>query len=294
MGDNDRNNAFESNHKTRPPGLLSAGGVLDRIVAAKFTRLQDAKENQGATSDAPGDVRGRKSSQGSFLAALRRADRCNIIAEIKHRSPSKGVMRHEFDPVRIAEDYAEAGAAALSVLTEEDFFGGSLDHLRAIRRCLPQIPLLRKDFLFDSSQLFESVDAGADAVLLITAILADAKLAQLIQLSAELGLDSLAEVHTRLEMERAVAAGARIIGINNRDLRDFTVDLRTSLELARRAPKGATLVSESGISTGKDMSMLRSAGFNAFLIGEQFMRADDPGDALKRLLAESETVQADN
>jgi indole-3-glycerol phosphate synthase len=269
----------------RPPGVLAAGGVLDRIVAAKSVRVASAKQNGIAASDIVSTGKSR-SGHNSLAAALRKSDRTNIIAEIKHRSPSKGIIREDFDPVRIAEGYASAGAAALSVLTEEDFFGGSLEHLRAIRKSLPETPLLRKDFLFDEYQLHESLEAGADAVLLITAILDDTSLARLIRLATELGLDALVEVHTKSELERAASAGARVIGINNRDLRDFTVDLATSLSLAPLAPNGAILVSESGISTDHDIALLSSAGFNAFLIGEHFMRAAEPGEALKRLLSD--------
>lgn len=269
----------------RPPGVLSAGGVLDRIVAAKSVRVATAKQDGVAASGFVGARGESRAGHNSFSAALREPDRTNIIAEIKHRSPSKGIIRDDFDPVRIAEGYASAGAAALSVLTEEDFFGGSLDHLRAIRRRLPEIPLLRKDFLFDEYQLHESLEAGADAVLLITAILDDAILTHLIRLAAELGLDALVEVHTKSELERASSAGARVIGINNRDLRDFTVDLATSLALAGLAPQGTILVSESGISTDRDIALLSSEGFNGFLIGEHFMRAAEPGEALKRLLS---------
>ena len=272
--------------QSRPPGVLPAGGVLDRIVAAKSVRVATAKQNEITASVIMSTGRESRARHNSFAAALREPHTTNIIAEIKHRSPSKGIIRDDFDPVRIAEGYASAGAAALSVLTEEDFFGGSLEHLRAIRRRLPEIPLLRKDFLFDEYQLHESLEAGADAVLLITAILDDAILTHLIRLAAELGLDSLVEVHTKSELERAAFAGARIIGINNRDLRDFSVDLGTSLALAGLAPQDIILVSESGISRDSDVALLSSAGFNGFLIGEHFMRAAEPGEALKRLLSD--------
>jgi indole-3-glycerol phosphate synthase len=278
----------------RPPGVLAAGGVLDRIVAAKSVRVASAKQNGIAASGFVGARGEGRAGRNSFAAALRKSDRTNIIAEIKHRSPSKGIIREDFDPVRIAEGYVSGGAAALSVLTEEDFFGGSLEHLRAIRKSLPEIPLLRKDFLFDEYQLHESLEAGADAVLLITAILDDTSLARLIRLATELGLDALVEVHTKSELERAASAGARVIGINNRDLRDFTVDLATSLSLAPLAPKGAILVSESGISTDRDIALLSSAGFNGFLIGEHFMRAAEPGEALKELLAEGTELKIEN
>jgi indole-3-glycerol phosphate synthase len=210
----------------------------------------------------------------------------NIIAEIKHRSPSKGIIREGFNPVSIAEGYEGANAAAMSVLAEEDFFGGSLDYLLMIRQRVGA-PLLRKDFIFDEYQIHESVVAGADAVLLIVAVLDDELLAQLIELASATGLDALVEVHTADEMKRATAAGAQIIGVNNRDLTTFAVDLNTSFRLARLAPAEAILVSESGIKTGEDIRNLRSAGFSSFLIGEHFMRAENPGDALRRLIADA-------
>jgi indole-3-glycerol phosphate synthase len=207
----------------------------------------------------------------------------NIIAEIKQRSPSKGIIREDFDPVPIAKSYQAGGAAALSVLAEEDFFGGSLEHLEKIRASV-QLPLLRKDFIFDEYQLYESVVAGADAVLLIVAILDDELLARLARLANELRLDVLVEVHSADEMNRALRAGASLIGINNRDLTSFTVDLETSMKLAQLAPEGAILISESGIATGQEIRELRLAGFSGFLIGEHLMRADDPGVELANLI----------
>jgi indole-3-glycerol phosphate synthase len=261
---------------------LAAGGVLDRIVEAKVKRLEEAKHCVPLEQLAePG---GRKPN--SFRDSLTR-DGVNVIAEIKHRSPSKGIIREDFDPVRIAEGYAEAGAAALSILVEEDFFGGSLEHLRVIRNRV-DLPLLRKDFIFDEYQLYESVSAGADAVLLIVAILEDELLARLIRLAAEVGLDSLVEVHSADEMRRAARAGATIIGINNRDLTTFAVDIETSIRLASLAPHSSTLVSESGINSGAHILRLKRAAFSAFLVGEHLMRATDPGAELGRLIDDAE------
>ena len=268
------------------PGLLSAGGVLDRIVEAKAGRLDQAKRRAPIERLTPEALAIAVSRGRSLAAALRQADRVNVIAEIKQRSPSKGITCEDFDPVRIAESYASGGAAALSVLCEEDFFGGSLAHLEAIRHSV-DLPLLRKDFIFDEYQLYESALAGADAVLLIVAILEDELLAKLIGLANELGLEALVEVHSADEMKRAARAGASIIGVNNRDLTTFTVDLGTSIQLAPLAPEGAILVSESGINTGADIRRLRSAGFSAFLVGEHLMRAQDPGEALRRLIEEA-------
>ena len=263
--------------------MLAAGGVLDRIVEAKAIRLAEAKRSvplEHLIEQCGTPVR------RSFAESIAKPERVNIIAEIKHRSPSKGIIREDFNPVSIAESYAGANAAAMSVLAEEDFFGGSLDHLRAIRRRV-NTPLLRKDFIFDEYQIYESVAASADAVLLIVAVLDDELLARLIRLANERGVDALVEVHTADEMKRATAAGARIIGVNNRDLSTFAVDLNASFRLAQLAPDEAILVSESGIKTGEDIRNLKSAGFSSFLIGEHFMRAENPGDSLRRLIADA-------
>jgi indole-3-glycerol phosphate synthase len=268
-----------TNTTNRPIGLRASGGVLDRIVEAKAKRVEEAKLRTpiGLLR------RSRTRDSRSFADALSRSATINIIAETKRRSPSKGIIREDFDPVWIAESYASGGAAALSVLCEEDFFGGSLEHLEAIRPRV-ELPLLRKDFIFDEYQLYESVLAGADAILLIVAILEDELLKRLLALANELGLDTLVEVHTSDEMERAARAGAPIIGVNNRNLTTFKVDLETSLRLAPLAPEGAILVSESGINAGGDIRRLRSAGFSAFLVGEHLMRAEHPGDALRSLV----------
>lgn len=265
-----------------PRGVLAAGGVLDRIVEAKVKRLDEAKRRAPLEQLSKLTIHRPRPLE----AALAR-DTVNVIAEIKHRSPSKGIIREDFDPVRIAESYVNAGAAALSVLVEEDFFGGSLEHLQAIRSRV-ELPLLRKDFIFDEYQLYEAAFAGADAVLLIVAILEDELLAKLIRSVAELGLDALVEVHSADEMNRATQAGATIIGVNNRDLTTFAVDFETSIQLAAVATDGAILVSESGINSGSDIRRLRSAGFSGFLVGEHLMSAKDPGAALLQLVSEAE------
>jgi indole-3-glycerol phosphate synthase len=266
-------------------GLRAVGGVLDKIVQAKAKRLEGAKRDS-SRSDVERKALDAVSRRPivSLARQLNRPRSLNIIAEIKHRSPSKGVIRADFDPVRLAEGYARGGAAALSVLAEEDFFGGSLGHLTSIRDRV-ELPLLRKDFIFDEYQIYESAAAGADAVLLIVALLDDELLKELSALAKDIGLDALVEVHTPGEMERAAKADAMLIGVNNRDLTTFKVDLRTSVGLSRLAPAGATLVSESGIHSEADIHMLEAAGFHAFLIGERFMRADEPGLALERLIA---------
>ena len=217
-----------------------------------------------------------------FAAALSR-DSLNVIAELKKASPSRGLLRAEFDPAALARSLAGAGAAALSVLTEEDFFQGSLTNLKTAREAV-SVPALRKDFIFDPWQIWEARSVGADSFLLITAILDDALLAELILLGRELGMEPLVEVHTRAELDRVLACGARIIGVNNRDLKTFTVRLETSLELIASIPDECIAVSESGLRTRADLDRLRAAGFDAFLIGEQLMQAPDPAAALGVLL----------
>ena len=268
-------------------GVLRAGGILDRLVEAKFVRLEAAK-SQVSLRSITEHARTATTPRQSFSKALRRSDRINIIAEIKKQSPSKGIIRADFDPGWIAESYERGGAAALSVLCEEDFFGGSLSHLTGIRDRV-DLPLLRKDFIFDEYQVFEALLAGADAILLIVAILDHQLLSKLIGLANELGLDSLVEVHDETEMQRAIAAGASTIGVNNRDLTTFAVNLEVSYRLARAAPSDTLLVSESGINSIKDINRLRAAGFNAFLVGEHLMRAKDPGEALKSLVQNSDS-----
>ncbi|MFN8627113.1 MAG: indole-3-glycerol phosphate synthase TrpC [Candidatus Binatia bacterium] len=218
-----------------------------------------------------------------FRATLVQHQRA-IVAEVKKASPSKGVIRADFDPVGIALSYAAHGAAAISVLTEERYFQGHLEYLAAIRAAVP-LPLLRKDFLFDPYQLVEARAYGADAVLLIVAILPDPLLRDLLALANQLELSALVEVHDRAELGRAIACGARLLGINNRDLRTFRTSLATSEELAPLVPPGTLAIAESGIEHGADIERLERIGVRAFLIGETCMRAVDPGIKLAELLA---------
>jgi indole-3-glycerol phosphate synthase len=268
-----------------PDGVIAAGGALDQIVAVKVSRIELAKRSSPLELLAERAL-GASKGRAAFRAAIEAGPRTRVIAEIKRRSPSRGLLRADFDPFSIAGGYARAGAAAISVLTEEDFFGGSLEHLEAARRA--KLPVLRKDFIFDEYQLYESAAAGADAVLLVVAILSDQRLRRLLELADELKLDCLVEVHTAREMGRALDAGARLIGINNRDLVTLSVDLGTSFRLAPLAPRGATLVSESGIKSGRDIRALKAAGFRAFLIGEHLMLSEDPGGELARLIREAD------
>jgi indole-3-glycerol phosphate synthase len=219
----------------------------------------------------------------SLRAALSSGERRAIIAEFKRRSPSKGALRSNADAVSIARQYESGGAAAISVLTEEDYFAGSLDDLRSIRENT-SLTILRKDFILDEFQVYESANAGADALLLIVAALDDETLLRLRKLTEDdLGMDALVEVHTRDEMKRAIDCGATLIGVNNRNLATFEVSLETSIDLAAIAPRDAILISESGIETRGDIERLQAAGYHGFLIGETLMRADDPIGALGQL-----------
>jgi indole-3-glycerol phosphate synthase len=255
--------------------------ILERILARKRERLNEAKKQipfGELLSTMPTSF-----GTGRFIRPLQN-EGINVIAEIKRRSPSKGVIRENFDPGMIACNYAANGAAAISVLTEEDFFDGSLDYLRVVDEVADR-PLLRKDFIFDQYQVYEAAHAGADAILLIVAMLDGTQLNDLLQAAYGLGLDALVEVHDLEEVERAMRCDVRLLGVNNRDLRTFETKLETSLDLAGELPKSITLVSESGIRTRAEIECLRAAGFHAFLIGEELLRADDEGKALRDLIS---------
>ena len=254
--------------------------VLDRIVEKRRESVSHRKRVLPEVAlkyavDKTGPPR-------DFAGALTR-DGFNVIAELKKASPSRGLIRPEYAPAELAPVVERAGAAALSVLTEEDFFQGSLADLKAARK-VTQIPVLRKDFIVDPWQVWEARAAGADAFLLIVAVLEDNLLRELIELGRTLSIEPLVEVHSREELERAIAAGARIIGVNNRDLRDFSVRIETSLELIEAIPDECIAVSESGLRSRDDLKKLRGAGFDAFLIGEHLMNAADPGAPLRELL----------
>jgi indole-3-glycerol phosphate synthase len=254
--------------------------ILDDIVRDRRADLPGAKARAPISELQQRPLfRGPRRSLRAALAARPRA----IIAEVKKASPSRGLIRADFDPVRIATAYAHAGAAAISVLTEERYFQGHLDHLVAVRGCV-DVPLLRKDFLFDPYQLYEARACGADAVLLIVAILEDVVLQELLWLADELNLAALVEIHDRSELERAVRHGARLLGINNRDLRTFHTSLATTETLLAAIPPDAFVVAESGIETAADLQRLERLGVSAFLIGESLMRAPDPGVRLAELL----------
>ena len=219
----------------------------------------------------------------AFEKALRLAGVSNVIAECKRRSPSKGVLAEHYDPVAIARQYQAGGAAAISVLTEPTFFDGALEHLTAVRAAV-DIPILRKDFIVDEYQLFEARAAGADAILLIVAGLPQEALIALRARAYELGLAALVEVHDEEELTRAVDAGARIVGVNNRNLRTLAVDVEASYRLVSRMPPGIVAVSESGLQSRQDLERLSAAGYSAFLIGERFMTDPAPAEAIRQLI----------
>ncbi len=261
--------------------------ILQRIVDYKKDELASAKARtpladlKARCADAP-TVRGFRQS----LERMDRAGRTPVIAEVKKGSPSKGVIRADFDPVEIAGIYEKNGAACLSVLTDEHFFLGRLDYLTRIRGTV-NIPLLRKDFIFDDYQIFEARAAGADAVLLIAAMLDLSRLRDFIAITRELSLDVLLEVHDESELETALETDCRLIGINNRNLRTFVTDLGTTEQLCALMPPDRFPVSESGINTRPDILRLRDAGARAFLIGESLMREPDIGGKMREILGEN-------
>jgi indole-3-glycerol phosphate synthase len=260
----------------------SSQDLLAAIVAAtrKSVDTRRARESQAALESraASHEPRG-----AAFRDALATTDRVNVIAECKRRSPSRGVLRRDYDPVAIARAYEQAGAAALSVLTEPAFFDGALEHLEAVRAAV-QLPLLRKDFIVEEYQLFEAIAAGADAVLLIVAALSESELVRLQRRAHALGLATVVEVHDAEELDRALAAQATIIGVNNRNLRTLEVDVHASEALARRMPKDVVTVSESGLKSAEELQRMRALGYNAFLIGERLMTAADPGAVLSEMV----------
>jgi indole-3-glycerol phosphate synthase len=258
--------------------------MLDDILATTRARVASERERRPLGPSDPA-VRSAPPVR-PFAGALARPGRVSVIVEHKRRSPSRGAIREDLAPADVARRYEAAGAAALSVLTDEAFFGGRLRHLEEVRAATG-LPVLRKDFVLDPWQVWEARAAGADAVLLIVAALADAHLSALLAVTREAGLDALVEVHDRGELDRALAAGSRIVGVNSRDLRTLAVSLDTALALAPAIPDGVVAVAESGIRTGADVRRLRDAGFDAFLVGEHLMKAPDPGEALKRLLEEA-------
>lgn len=264
--------------------------ILDTIVAQKRVEVARLPAQSITPELLQGAVR-RGGPRRDFLAALKQPARGEValIAEVKKASPSAGVICKDFDPVRIAREYETAGASCLSVLTDVDFFQGSLEYLKQIRAAV-QLPLLRKDFIVDERQILEAIEWGADAILLIVAILNDDQLRHYQALATAAGLTALVEVHDSEELRRALAAGARLIGVNNRNLKTFKVDLATTETLAAElwaTPGGRErlLVAESGIHTGADVARLRAAGARAILVGESLMRGGDIASKARELLS---------
>jgi indole-3-glycerol phosphate synthase len=261
------------------------GTILEKIIDIKRARVRTLKQTTDI-SKLIDDARAVRAKAGEhrFRDALSDPARINLIAEFKRASPSRGVINDQLDPIPAAVNYKNGGACAISVLTEEDFFYGSLDDLRAIRDTV-DLPILRKDFFVDEFQIYEAAEAGADAVLLIVAALTEGKLINFLRLAHdELGMDALVEVHTWSEMEMTKRVGAKIIGINNRNLKTFDVSLNVSRELIQQKPANALMITESGISTKEEIAELRSLGFDGFLVGETLMRAGDAKQTLEALI----------
>ena len=259
--------------------------ILDRIVAVKREEVAAARRRR-SLEDVRADAQSRVLTR-DFLGALRRrvqVGRAAVIAEIKKASPSKGVLRSDFMPADIAQSYAEHGAACLSVLTDRQFFQGSADYLKQARASC-DLPVLRKDFMVDPYQVYEARAMGADCILLIAACLDDAQMADLEAIAHGLNMAVLVEVHDRAELHRALKLRTPLVGINNRNLRSFEVSLQTTLDLLPEVPADRLLITESGILTRADVQTMRSAHVNAFLVGEAFMRAPEPGLALAELFA---------
>lgn len=257
---------------------------LNEIVELKRKRLAIAKENRDYAELKRAAEARRETAKPHRLRENLQRDQINIIAEIKRASPSKGVINDKIDVAETARNYETGGACAISVLTEEDRFQGSLEDLKQARKAV-ELPILRKDFIFDEFQIYEAAEAGADAVLLIAAMLNDECLAHLHQLIEKtLKLDALVEVHTLAELERVKKIGAKIIGVNNRDLHSFKVSLDVSRELISCAPEDALLITESGLSDKSEITELRNLGFAGFLIGETLMRSENAASELRNLV----------
>jgi indole-3-glycerol phosphate synthase len=254
--------------------------ILEKIVKAKHKEVAALKEMTPLSQleDAIGNLLPVRDFRGAISNV-----RCSIIAEVKRRSPSKGRIREEFDPMQIATIYQENGAHAVSVLTDAEFFEGKAQYLSEIKKSI-DLPLLRKDFVIDSYQIYETRFLGGDALLLIAGLLEQGQLGEYIQLSEIVGLAPLVEVHTQEELDKALAAGADIIGINNRDLKTFSTDIKKTLELAPLVPRDRIVVTESGINTREDIEQLMEAGIHCFLIGEALMRAEDIGGKLREFV----------
>jgi indole-3-glycerol phosphate synthase len=259
--------------------------ILQEIAAAKREEVSRLKKERGLASLKEGAR--SQSAPKDFLAAVHRPGKLSLIGELKKASPSKGLIRADFNVEPLAKAYSAAGVQALSVLTDQPYFQGSLEYLK-IAAGASGLPVLRKDFLIDECQVYEAREAGADAVLFIVALLSPAQLKEFMALSRELSLTSLVEVRDERELETALQCGVKLLGINNRDLNEFTVNLQTSLNLLKKCPKDLAVVSESGIFTRQDAQALQKAGASAILVGEAFMASPDMGKAVRDLMPEGE------
>jgi len=263
----------------------STSDILARILARKQQEVAE-RQRRIPLAEIKAKAAQADNPRGFYLAIQTSIDagKAAVIAEIKKASPSKGIIRADFDPAWIAESYTAGGASCLSVLTDMDFFQGSDDHLQSARSAC-QLPVIRKDFIMDPYQVYESRAIGADCILLIVAAMDDTMLQELTWLALDLGMDILVEVHDRVELERALMLRTPLIGINNRDLRSFNTDLNTTIGLLTDVFPDRTVVTESGIHTRDDVALMRKHNVNAFLVGEAFMRADTPGEKLRELFS---------
>jgi indole-3-glycerol phosphate synthase len=258
--------------------------ILDEIIENKTSEVEISKTSL-PLEQIQEQIKDALPSR-NFFDAINPKGELKIISEVKHASPSKGVFREDFDPVQIAKSYSRGGASAISVLTDEKYFRGSLAFLKNIRAEV-DTPLLRKDFIVDPYQVYEARLFGADAILLIVAALDQTSLSELLELTHSLQMNAIVEVHDENELDRALEADARIIGINNRDLRTFNVDLNVSITLSKKVPEDKIVIAESGIGSIEDIDRLRGKGVHVFLIGETFMKAPDPGQKLNELIKSS-------
>ncbi|CAA6824889.1 MAG: Indole-3-glycerol phosphate synthase (EC [uncultured Thiotrichaceae bacterium] len=266
---------------------MSKADILEKILQTKQQEI--ATRSQSTSIEVLRERAAEAASVRGFLSALQRKIANNepaVIAEVKKASPSKGIIRADFHPAAIAASYEKGGAACLSVLTDADYFQGHEDYLQTARKAC-SLPVIRKDFIIDPYQVYEARAIDADCILLIVSALSDEKLRGLYDLTIELGMDVLIEVHDREELERILPLNAPLIGINNRNLRTFDTSLQTSIDLLPLVPEDTLLVTESGIHTQNDVQQMREHNINAFLVGEAFMRAEQPGDALYQLFYSS-------
>ncbi len=273
---------------TPQDSLQNTPDILKKIILRKEQEIIERKQqaSQGRLMEQALEALMTSPVRGFVKSMQQRLDanQAAVIAEVKKASPSKGVIREDFNPAEIAKSYEEGGASCLSVLTDIDFFQGADEYLKQARAAC-KLPVIRKDFIVDTYQVYEARAMGADCILLIVAVLSDEQIAKLYQLALDLKMDVLIEVHDEAELHRALPFGATLVGINNRNLRNFETSLNTTIDLLEQIPADRIVVTESGIHTTADVKLMRDHNVNAFLVGEAFMRADEPGAELKKLFA---------